>query len=137
MFAPLISQASVKTAARPSSKPSFDSKRLIAPQFHRDRDQSANQSWDFCKLAVFPPERPRLPRPPSLLLPPRNGIHRKLVIGEVDDPLEREADHLADQVMRMPEPELSVSAGALRVSRKCACEEEQRLSRSSHEDPPI
>jgi hypothetical protein len=40
------------------------------------------------------------------------GIQPKLRIGQVNDPFEREADHVADQVMRMPAP------GALGA---CAC----------------
>ncbi len=31
------------------------------------------------------------------------GVQRKLAVGAVDDPLEREADQVADQVMRMPD----------------------------------
>ena len=42
----------------------------------------------------------------------------KLSIGAVDDPLEHEADAMADTVMRMPEPNF--------IQRKCAhCEEEE------------
>jgi hypothetical protein len=45
-------------------------------------------------------------------------LQRKLTVGTVDDPFEREADATADRVMRMPEPSL--------VQRKCAeCEEEE------------
>ena len=51
----------------------------------------------------------------------------KLTIGAVNDPLEAEADHLADQVMRMPDSGVSVSSGPFQVSRKCAaCEEEDK-----------
>jgi hypothetical protein len=47
----------------------------------------------------------------------RLAIQRKLSIGAVDDPLEHEADAMADTVMRMPEPNF--------IQRKCApCEEE-------------
>ncbi len=45
----------------------------------------------------------------------------------MNDPLEHEADRVADQVMRMPDPALSVGAGPLQVSRKCAaCEEDKQ-----------
>ena len=56
-------------------------------------------------------------------------LQPKLTVGAVDDPLEREADRVADQVMRMPEPGPgpTVSASAPRVSRKCAgCDEEDK-----------
>jgi hypothetical protein len=42
-------------------------------------------------------------------------IQPKLQIGPVDDPLEREADHVAETVMRMPDREGQV------LQRKCAC----------------
>ncbi len=52
-------------------------------------------------------------------------IQRKLLVGEVDDPLEHEADRAADHVMRMPSPELSITHAVPRLSRKCvACEDE-------------
>src|SRR5438876_12361540 len=42
-------------------------------------------------------------------------IHYKLKIGAVDDPMEGEADRIAEQVMRIPEPSRSGSAqGVLR-----------------------
>ena len=56
---------------------------------------------------------------------PRCVLQAKLAIGPVDDPLEREADHVADQVMRVPSPALSISGAAAQVSRKCTgCEKE-------------
>lgn len=46
-------------------------------------------------------------------------VQRKIAVGAVDDPLEHEADAMADKVMRMPEPGF--------VQRKCAhCEEEEK-----------
>lgn len=52
-------------------------------------------------------------------------IQAKLVVGAVDDPLEREAGAVADHVMRMPDPALSIGVAPLQISRKCeACEKE-------------
>ena len=49
-------------------------------------------------------------------------LQRKLSVGAVDDPLEDEADNMADKVMRMPEPNF--------IQRKCAhCEEEEKAQR--------
>ena len=49
----------------------------------------------------------------------RLPIQRKLLVGGADDPLETEADAMADKVMRMPETSF--------IQRKCAhCEEEDR-----------
>jgi outer membrane protein OmpA-like peptidoglycan-associated protein len=61
----------------------------------------------------------------------------KLTVGAPDDPYEREADAVADKVMRMPDSpssnqKLSFSSGrgALKVQRKCAaCEEEEKVQR--------
>ena len=49
------------------------------------------------------------------------------MVGQANDPLEREADRVANQVMRMAEPAISIRAIPPRVSRKCAaCEEEDK-----------
>ncbi|PSL44804.1 uncharacterized protein DUF4157 [Chitinophaga niastensis] len=50
----------------------------------------------------------------------RLPIQYKLSVGAVDDPMEAEADSMADQVMRMPETSF--------IQRKCAhCEEEEKV----------
>lgn len=52
-------------------------------------------------------------------------LQAKLTVGAANDPLEHEADAVADKVMRMADPALAVSASPPRISRKCAaCEEE-------------
>lgn len=56
-------------------------------------------------------------------------LQKKTMIGPVDDPLEREADQVADQVMRMPDPTEFISSGPTQVSRKCAHCEEEKLQR--------
>ncbi len=54
-------------------------------------------------------------------------LQAKLVVGAVDDPLEREADAVASDVMRMPDP-----VATPRLLRKCAaCEEEESLQAKS------
>lgn len=54
-------------------------------------------------------------------------LQPKLAIGAVDAPDEREADHIADQVVqRLPLSEAPVHAQPLRIQRKCAdCEQEE------------
>ena len=65
-------------------------------------------------------------------------IQRKLTIGAVDDPLEREADRVADQVMRMSEPAVRIvypgatpiqrcSSGCDRVIDRQRLDEEEKL----------
>jgi hypothetical protein len=58
----------------------------------------------------------------------RSGaLQAKLSVGAVDDPLEHEADRVADQVMRMPDPALTVQSAPPQISRKCAaCAEEDK-----------
>jgi Domain of unknown function (DUF4157) len=52
----------------------------------------------------------------------KTSIQFKLAIGTPDDPLENEADSIADTIMRMPEQNF--------IQRKCAhCEEEEKLQR--------
>jgi hypothetical protein len=81
-------------------------------------------AWDFGKIPLFPPDQASRSQA-SYPLP--GIIQRKLVVGAVNDPLEHEADRVADQVMRMPAPDVSVAAAPLQVSRKCAaCEEEEK-----------
>jgi hypothetical protein len=76
-------------------------------------------SWDFSKVPLFPPDRASLPQARScisaLSLP--NIIQPKLVVGEANDPLEHEADRVADQVMSGLA--VSVAGGPPQISRKC------------------
>jgi hypothetical protein len=58
-------------------------------------------------------------------------MQAKLKIGAVNDPLEHEADRVADQVMRMPASEISAAAAPPQVSRKCAECEEEKLTKKS------
>jgi hypothetical protein len=78
-----------------------DPTRLPTP-----RATTPGVSWDFSKIPIFPPDRATCVQArPSLNAPPLPGVLQpKLAIGKVDDPLEREADRTADQVMRMPNP---------------------------------
>ncbi|MCP3705410.1 DUF4157 domain-containing protein [Paraburkholderia sp. CNPSo 3274] len=56
-------------------------------------------------------------------------IQCELVVGAVNDPLEHEADRVAELVMRMPHPALSIGAGPPKIARKCAaCAEEEQAT---------
>jgi len=62
-------------------------------------------------------------------------IQPKLTLGPPDDEYEREADRVADQVMRMPETRSrqSVEHSPMLIQRSCnECEEEQRLNQDAH-----
>ena len=87
-------------------------------------------SWDFSKVPLFPPDRASRPQARScisaLSLP--NIIQPKLVVGEANDPLEHEADRVADQVMSGLA--VSVADGPPQISRKCTdCEGEEKLQK--------
>lgn len=90
-----------------------------------DREGLPNASWDFTKIPVFPPRDVPQPeaRAPLTTASPSTS-HARLAVGEVDDPLEYEAERVADQAMRGLGP-ISVATAPPSVSRKCAsCEEE-------------
>ena len=62
----------------------------------------------------------------------------KLAIGEVNDPLEHEADRIADNVMRMPDPKRAISPAPSQLSQKCtAChsEDERKVQIEPAEAP--
>ena len=61
-------------------------------------------------------------------LPP--GLQKKLFVGSANDPLELEADRIADQVVRTDDSVSSVSSGTVGLQRKCgAC-----LAKDAHHD---
>ena len=60
---------------------------------------------------------------------PGSTVQTKLTIGAVNDPLEHEADTMADTVMRMPNVSDTFSTNSF-IQRKCAhCEEEEKAQR--------
>jgi hypothetical protein len=63
----------------------------------------------------------------SAMLP---RVQPKLEIGGVNDPLEHEADQVADRVMRMAAPSAPITGGPTQLSRRCAaCEEAEQVQR--------
>ena len=101
--------------------------RPASPAFDRKGHRNV-----AAKAAASPPGfaalRARLPTP-ATALGNQAHLHRlqaKLAVGAVNDPLEREADAAADQVMRMADPRISHSAPPT-LRRKCEeCEEEEK-----------
>ena len=60
------------------------------------------------------------------------SIQCRLTVGAPDDPLEREADAMADTVMRMPVGDGMSFSRSSSLQRKCAaCEEEEEIQRKS------
>ena len=64
-------------------------------------------SWSFSRIPIHPPEPSAAAERPlvsDVSAPP--DVQPKLQVDAVDDPLEHEADRIADRVMRMPEKSL-------------------------------
>ena len=108
MFAP-------KTA-KPQAKTSADSSSLVRPRstLTAQRHSPAEQAL-LLQRAIGNQATLSALSVPSIMQP-------KLVIGEVNDPLEHEADRIADQVMRMPAP-VRADGGATLQPQCAACEE--------------
>ena len=97
--------------------------QLASPQ--RDSRESQRNRQPATQQAVIPYSGNQTALRRLSRIAPR--IQYRLEIGAVDDPLEAEADRVADHVMRMPDPAISVVPAAPQISRKCAaCEEEDR-----------
>jgi uncharacterized protein DUF4157 len=115
-------QATLRFLARQSSWPEQE----VAPENMKGRKAPRDLSWDFSRISVFPPEPASQSQPslPMTAAPLPGAIQLKLTVGATNDPLEAEADHVADQVMRMPDSTLSVPRGDRSgvIRRKCACE---------------
>jgi hypothetical protein len=126
---PLIAKAQPRISESPAHKQAQQSSTLAVRPFAADAREQAQTpgrplgpSWDFGKISILPPERASRSKGMSRL---SSMIQRKLAIGRTENPLEHEADRVADQVMRMPDPAPSIGAASLQISRKCAaCEKE-------------
>src|ERR1700686_1021152 len=61
------------------------------------------------------------------------SVQPKLTVSQVDDPQEREADRIADDVMRMPAADISLThaTDSPRAQRKSAGDQNEESSRSS------
>ena len=99
MFAPPVVKAQTKAAAKLTGKPAPDQLKSFARPMRQGSIDRAS------KVPIF--------------------MQRKLAIGRVDDPLEHEADRVADQVTQMSAAEPGTGRGAV-VQRACAaCEASQ------------
>ncbi len=141
MFAPPVAAARSKSAVDPLRTRARQGSTIAARRLGERRATpgdtaphaaSRRLEWNFGSVAVAPADRETWPDPARPLggSALRFGVQAKLVVGQVNDPLEHEADHVADRVMRMPDPVSSLAAGPMQVSRECAaCEEDETLMR--------
>lgn len=68
--------------------------------------------------APMAPPSPACPQVRNILRGAR--VQPKLRVGAPDDPAEREADQIADRVMRMPEPSVHPRPAPAGIQRMCA-----------------
>jgi hypothetical protein len=113
----------------PAKEPTERHEQEAVPENMTTREASRGPSWDFSKVPVFPPDRAYRPQPSSPLAatPLPGAIQAKLAVGQINDPLEHEANRVADQVMRMSDPAPSIATAPSQINRKCtSCEEEEK-----------
>lgn len=121
----LLSQ---RTSSLTDNQPGGDHEQEADLENMTAQEATRGVAWDFSKIPIFPPNQLSGPQTPSpFSAPPLPSIMQpKLVVGEVNDPLEHEADRVADQVLRTSDPEHSIATAPTQLSGKCAaCEEEE------------
>jgi hypothetical protein len=123
MFASKISKQQSKADEASTSRPKPYRPTLVGQEQESVAEHSPIEtasggvSWDFGKIGVLSPGPAGRAR--------QAVMQTKLTVGSVNDPLEREADTVADRVVRMAEPGPMSTAAPKRLNRKCAaCEEE-------------
>ena len=142
MFAPPLAKDQTRTAAGPIGRQAAGSfRRTCCEQESKQVAEYLNIASDrpatglspcLRNFAIWPPDRgdrPRTLSPPIASLFPVGSqlMQAKLAVGRTDDPLEHEADRIADELMRLPDPGASIAAAPLRLRPKCAaCEDETR-----------
>jgi hypothetical protein len=96
---------------------------VAAPAPARTRTGAEPVEHELMRMSVTPPVR----------------VQAELEIGAPDDPLEREADDVADAVMRMPDPSPAASPSIQRACAECDEEKVQRMGEpeDSEEDATL
>jgi Domain of unknown function (DUF4157)/Lysine-specific metallo-endopeptidase len=114
-----------RAVAKPVEKPK------PALEYFSTKESSAGDSsamaYNLAGLKIFAPgaggESKPTARPARVLLP--SSIQAKLEVGAVDDPLEHDADRVAERVMRMSDPAdampLPLTTSVSHLQRKCSC----------------
>jgi hypothetical protein len=130
--------AAIATRA-PSSAKKTQAAALAAEPF-QTHEPLRSQTTSFSRSHVLPAQSISIPslseeetQPTWPLLP----IQRKLAIGSASDPLEAEADSVAEQVMRVPrsKPASHTNTSApLSLQRKCACGGSCSKCKGEHSD---
>jgi hypothetical protein len=130
MFASRIATAETKPAAvRPIAQrisangsrawPSVGYAEQSDPAGVAARGATQGVGWSFSNLSVFPSDRAGQNSQPLLAAPALSlSVQPKLAIGAVNDPLEHEANRVAEQVMRTSNPKFGTARVEARLNRK-------------------
>jgi Domain of unknown function (DUF4157) len=133
MFAPLAAKTQSKEPASSNDKPTHErwrqeftdstAEHILFLQRTIGNRATLRLLSQPTALVGLSPSQAKLPiTTPSV----PGSIQPKLMVGAVDDPLEQEADRVAEQVMRMPEPDTPASpalpGASPGVQRKCSCD---------------
>lgn len=119
--------ASLAKAPPQSAKQSMVNRPIQTRNFSSNHEHAnptrISLPHSFASIPTFTPNEPARFSPISKYPPLR--LQRKLAIGAVDDPLEREADQIAEQVMRAPADDSAANSDT-HVQRTCADCEKRR-----------
>ena len=93
--------------------------------------RGAASSWDFATIAVPFPGCAEQSKVPAFSWTPALAIQTKLEVGAINDPLEHEADRVADQVLGIPDPRVETPGVAPpQVNRNCVdCKDEETVQK--------
>ncbi len=133
MFQTKSAQPRSVSAHKPAAKPALSEstfgavhtlRRTPCPGLNdRPNTLPTGQSRDLSRIPAFGPARAPGFEPwlSSLISPSPATLQTKLVVGSASDPLEQEADRVADHVMNSGTGRVSATAGQPQLRRKCNC----------------
>ncbi|HTA87020.1 MAG TPA: DUF4157 domain-containing protein [Silvibacterium sp.] len=109
MLARKIAEAQAKSADNATGTP----QRSTRPARQPDASMQRDVAWDFNKIPLLTPDR----------------LQPKLKVGAVDDPLEREADRVADQAIRQTDSAASTSPPSTNHAKESSADRSEIESR--------
>ncbi len=127
MFAPLVAKTQTKESAGSSNKqthkrPTQEFAGSTVEQILFLQRTIGNQATQrlLSRRAARDHAVPAQAKSPLPLSPLPGVLQAKLEVGAVDDPLEREADRVAEHVMRMPDPRTPSAPQCLLALPECS-----------------
>jgi Domain of unknown function (DUF4157) len=109
MFAPLVAKPQTTTSASSARNPAHQRVAPVAPRPGRGMVEQAHLPGNLGNQAMIrllaqraSSPTSRQTRPPLYVPPLQNATQPRLVVGQINDPLEHEADRVAAQVLAAP-----------------------------------